>query len=463
MGKHIITIGNVRKTLRYLKKNGVRHAYYAARERMKEEKETQYAYREPEEDVWKAQREGWKEFPYFFSIVVPAYETKEEFLHEMITSLLRQSYENWELIIADASKGSRVMDIVRAYQKRDEKQRIRYLPLAENNGISENTNAGIAAARGDYIGLLDHDDVLTKDALYEMAAAIRRAEETEKKPLLLYSDEDKYENDTGTYRDPNRKCKFNLDLILSNNYICHFMMVKADVIKRLKLRKQYDGAQDYDLVLRVAGDVYDAVPIPEWNDRIVHVPKVLYHWRCHEASTAANTGSKEYAYEAGKGALEEFCRDRNWKVAVTHSLHLGFYRVDYEPDIFAMRPEVGIYGGRILDRNNRICSGIFNAEGERLYQGIHKEYSGGSTHRAVLTQDCAAVDIRCIRLNRRMQEIFKEITGVIYREAGGKKLADVSGITCDEEGYRKLSMELGRAAARLGYLVVWDPAVTVWL
>lgn len=462
MRNRILRISNVKKTIHYLQKNGLRHAFYAAKERIEEEKKTEYVYKEPEETCLAVQRAEWKRFPYRFSIVVPAYETKENYLRELIDSVRRQSYARWELVIADAGKSGRVKEIVAEYQEKEQEKRILYLHLTENGGISENTNAGIEAASGDYIGLLDHDDFLAPDALYEMAQAISTAESGNNKntPVLIYSDEDKYE-DNKCYRTPNRKIKFNLDLILSNNYICHFMMVRADWMKRLKLRKKYDGAQDYDLVLRIIHELQAFVPETELTDSIVHVPAVLYHWRCHEQSTADNAASKMYAYDAGKAALEDFCRSQGWKTQVSHSLHLGFYQIAYMPDVLAVRQDVGIVGGRILDRHNKIISGIYDEEGKRLYRGLHKEYSGGSTHRAALMQDCAAVDIRCMRLCERMRPVFEEITGVSYDEAGKMGLADVSAVSCDEEGYRKLSMELGQAAREKGFLVVWDPRITI--
>lgn len=462
MGNRILKVGNVKKTIHYLRKNGIRHTFYAAKERIEEVKKAEYVYEEPDEAYLAAQRAEWKRFPYCFSVVVPAYETKEDYLRELIDSVRRQSYERWELVIADASTGNRVEEIVAEYQEKEQERRLRYIRLQENRGISENTNAGIAAATGDYIGLLDHDDFLAPDALYEMALALHNAKEKNKTktPVLLYSDEDKYE-DNGSYRTPNRKNKFNLDLILSNNYVCHFMMVRADRIKMLKLRKEYDGAQDYDLVLRIVGDLLCSEEGPGMEEYILHIPKVLYHWRCHEKSTADNTASKMYAYDAGKAALEDFCRKQSWNVQVSHSLHLGFYQIKYIPDIFAVRDEVGVIGGRILDGYNKITSGIYDEEGKRLYRGLHKEYSGGSTHLAALMQDCAAVDIRCMRLCNELRPVFEEITGVFYTEAGKQGLADVSGISCDEEGYRKLSMELGKAAREKGFLVVWTPQLTL--
>jgi len=462
MGNHIIKIGNVKKTIHYLHKNGPRHTFYAAKERIEEEKKARYVYQEPTAAQLAAQRAEWKRFPYRFSIVVPAYETKESYLRELLDSVMRQSYERWELVIADASTGKRVEEIVAEYQEKDIGKRFRYIRLPKNRGISENTNAGIKAATGDYIGLLDHDDFLAPDALYEMASALYGAEQENKKeaPVLLYSDEDKYEDNIG-YRTPNRKKKFNLDLILSNNYICHFMMVRADRMKRLELRRKYDGAQDYDLVLRIVGGLMLSVPGTDMEAHILHIPRVLYHWRCHEQSTADNTASKMYAYDAGRAALKDFCRARSWNVRVSHSLHLGFYRIQYIPDIFTVRGDVGMIGGRILDGHNKITSGIYDEDGNRLYQGLHKEYSGGSTHLAVLMQDCAAVDIRCMRIRKELRSVFEEITGVSYSETGEQELADVSAISCDEEGYRKLSMELGRAVREKGFLVVWTPQITL--
>ena len=461
MRKNILNKNNIDKTINYICKNGIRHACYAALERIEEERRSDYEYKEPDEKILADQREGWKRFPYRFSIVVPAYETKEEYLCEMIDSVRAQSYERWELIIADASSGNRVEEVVAWYQDKEHERRIRYIKLMENRGISKNSNVGIEAAQGDYIALLDHDDFLARDALYEMAVAIEQNSVERRRPALLYSDEDKYDDNKCYFKEPHIKYEFNLDLILSNNYICHLMMVDAVLIKSLKLRKKYDGAQDYDLVLRIVSKLMDEMPPQEVSKKIVHIPKVLYHWRSHMESTAQNTASKAYAYEAGKAALEDFCAKRGWNVKVSHGLHLGFYSIQYLPDIFAVRPEVGIIGGRVLDRNNKITSGIYDKNGKKLYKGLHKEFSGGSTHRASLMQECTAVDIRCMRLCSELQPVFTEITGVIYKEKGPYNLADVSVVSCDEEGYRKLSMEIGKVAADKGYLIVWDPKLSI--
>lgn len=471
MGNRICRISNFRKAVQYLQKNGIRHAYYAARERIEEERKADYFYREPTAEQLAAQRAQTAAGREQFSIVVPAYETKEQFLREMIESVCRQSYPVWELIIVDASAGDTVEKTVGEIAARTGENRIRYSRLTENRGISDNTNAGIAMASGEYIALLDHDDLLAPDALYHMVSAVRSAKQQGITPALLYTDEDKYDSSSCYFMAPNKKEKFNLDLILSNNYVCHFMAVEAKLMKSLLLRRKYDGAQDYDLVLRVIDRLYGETLTGDLPGEVIHIPKVLYHWRCHADSTADNTASKTYAYEAGREVLADFGNRRGWNITVGHSLHLGFYEITYLPDILTARPDIGIVGGRILGAGGRICGGAMDDTGACLYEGLHKEYSGGYTHRAALKQDVAAADPRCMQVREELREVFTQITGIPYEEKticcktrGGRRqvrIADVSLLVCDETGYRKLGMELGRAAASRGYRVLWDPEICV--
>lgn len=471
MGNKILKVHNLIKAARYLKKNGIRHTYYAAKERIEEARRSDYYYREPSEETLQAQRTESAAYSDLFSIVVPAYETDEKYLREMMRSVSGQSYEKWELIIADASISDAVERVVKQICDKKDDGRIKYIRLAQNRGISGNTNAGIAMAAGDYIALLDHDDFLAPDALYHMAAALHRVRRHGKEPALLYTDEDKYDDSSCYYTSPHIKKKFNLDLILSNNYICHFMAVEAKLMKKLRLRHEFDGAQDYDLALRVIEELCSTVPVRELPKRIIHIPKILYHWRCHTASTADNTASKAYAYEAGKAALADFCAAQGWRAEVDHSLHLGFYEITYLPDVLTVRGDVGIVGGRILDSRKRICAGAMKSDGKCMYKGLHGEYSGGSAHRAALKQDVAAVDVRCMQIRPELWQEFEYITGLPYTEriicckkrhdSRQIRIADVSGLCCDEAGYRKLSMELGRAAARQGYQVLWDPQMEI--
>lgn len=471
MANRILKLDNAGKTINYLKKNGLAHTFYAAVERMQEERLAGgYCYQAPDEEELSRQRQETAAYPYLFSIVTPAYETREEHLREMIESVRAQSYSRWELIIVDAGESDGVERTVEKILRETKDKRIRYYRLSGNRGIAENTNAGIGLAAGSYIALLDHDDFITPDALYHMASAVHRSAQIFLPPALLYSDEDKYDEGAETFVNPHMKKEFNLDLILSNNYICHFLALEAGLMKRLRLRGDYDGAQDYDLVLRAVDALWQQGTAEQMAERICHIPRVLYHWRLHRGSTALNTASKSYAYEAGRAALADFCKKRGFSAQVSHSLHLGFYQIAYEPDILSARGDVGVVGGRLLDRRGRIASGAYDENGESLFAGLPRHFSGGSTHRAVLKQDCAAVDIRCAQVRKELRLLFCRITGLPYRERTLRvgrgqerqmiRIADVTGLNWDEEAYREKSLAFGREARRAGYLVLWDPSIT---
>ena len=252
------------------------------------------------------------------SIIVPTYKTPEKFLKEMIDSVRNQSYENWELCIGDGSvTEDTVKNVVESYQKKD--KRIKMLCLSENLGIAGNTNAALSSATGDYIALLDHDDILAPDALYEVVKWMNEhyKDETD----VIYTDEDKVSFDLKDYFEPHFKSDYNLDLIRSNNYICHLFVAGKSIVDQVGgFRKEYDGSQDYDFILRCI----------EQSKHVEHVPKVLYHWRCHPGSTAANQESKMYCYEAGKRAIEDHLKrmgEDDCQVVMTE--HLGFYHVIY--------------------------------------------------------------------------------------------------------------------------------------
>lgn len=380
---------NFRKAFFYLKKNGVMNTVLATMERLAKGLYDDYTYTAPSFDVLKSQREiAWEEKT-VFSVVVPVYKTPGAYYRQMIESLLTQTYPYFELILADASKDAGLREIAEDYQD----ERIRYVELSDNAGISANTNEAISHATGDYIALLDHDDFLTPDALYEMRMA------AEGKPVLIYSDEDKCDGDGQRFYEPHFKLDFNLDLLLSNNYICHFSSIRADVMKKLLLRPEYDGAQDFDLMLRIAAE-HD-------RSQIVHIGKVLYHWRCHTGSTAANPESKRYAYEAGKRAIEDFLREKGWEATVSHTKHLGFYEVKYAKPIWEMRPEVMAVGNPIY-KGGKVVSGALDSEGEALYSGLRKGFSG-YMHRASLWQQVEALDLGSAKLSPKGEELLAEV------------------------------------------------------
>ncbi len=423
---------NLKKTIYYLKRNGVRKTLAAARERMEADYSAGYRYREPEEAILARQREALWENPVTFSILVPAYETKAEHLCCLLDSLLAQTYRHWELILADAGESDRVRRVAAGYQD----SRIRYRKLESNEGISENTNRALEAVKGDYIGLLDHDDWLTPDALYEAASMILERKKAERETLFLYTDEDKCDEAGESFYEPHFKMDFNLDLFLGNNYICHLLIMKKEFMKKLGLRKDFDGAQDYDLCLRAVGQILEEGMIPEAV--IGHIPKVLYHWRCHRDSTAANPASKAYAYEAGKKALEDFLEQRNWKGTVSHTSHLGFYRIDYEGGVFAQRPDVAAIGGKTV-KNGRVTAGVFDESGEALYEGLPVHYSG-YMHRAALAQSAAQLSLWGWKVNPALKELVEEL----YQKAEDS----------EEEAMR---ISICRALHQKGYRLYWDP------
>ena len=257
-----------------------------------------------------------KEFPYtpLFSILVPVYNTPIPYLREMLDSVRNQTYQKWQLCIANANpENEEVARILNQYLEMD--KRIQVVNVPENLGIAQNTNKALSIAKGDYIGLLDHDDMLAADALFEVAKTIN-----DKNADVIYTDEDKITMSGEKHFQPNFKPEFNLDMLRSNNYICHFFIAKASLMKEIGgFRGEYNGAQDYDMIFRCT----------ERADNIVRIPKVLYHWRMHEQSTAENPESKRYAFDAGKKVIEDHLKRCGESAEVQMTEYPGFYRVKY--------------------------------------------------------------------------------------------------------------------------------------
>lgn len=219
--------------------------------------------------------------------------------------------------MADGSpKGEGVERVLKRYASRD--QRIRYVILGENKGISGNTNAALDMAKGDFIVLADHDDTLSQDALFECVKAINTDPEID----VVYTDEDKLDMDGGELFEPHFKPDFNPDLLTSVNYICHLFVVNHELLMEAGgFREEYDGAQDYDFIFRCT----------EKARKIYHVPKALYHWRCHQDSTSSNPKSKLYAFEAGARAIKAHYERLNIPVlSVEKGVDYGIYHTIFE-------------------------------------------------------------------------------------------------------------------------------------
>lgn len=249
-----------------------------------------YALTKPDQEELAAQRKTVFDYNPKMSLVVPAYKTPERFLAALLDSLLAQTYDNWEVCVADGSpKGEGVERVLKRYALKDE--RIRYVILGENKGIAGNTNAAMEMAKGDFVVLADHDDTLAPNALFECVKAINSDPEID----VVYTDEDKLDLDGGELFEPHFKPDFNPDLLTSVNYICHLFVVNHELLMEVGgFRAEYDGAQDYDFIFRCT----------EKARKICHVPKALYHWRCHQNSTSSNPESKLYAFEAGARAIK---------------------------------------------------------------------------------------------------------------------------------------------------------------
>lgn len=238
------------------------------------------------------------------SIVIPLYNTPIQYLKELLESIVSQTYSNWELCMADGSTDDKVETFIKAHYSND--KRIRYQMLDKNLGIAGNTNAAADMARGDYVMLCDHDDLITEDALFEMVKVINQDPDID----IVYSDEDLVSSDSSEFFSPRFKPDFNFDFLRSINYICHIFMVRKKIMDETGyFREEFDGAQDFDLILRCC----------EKTKKIYHVPKVLYHWRAHQNSTAGNPDSKEYAIKAGQRALEEHYQRMGYDAKVEYT------------------------------------------------------------------------------------------------------------------------------------------------
>jgi len=265
------------------------------------------------------------------SIVIPVYNTAEKFLRQALESVLAQGYSCWELCIADdASTEPHVKAVLEEYMRRD--PRIKVVFREENGHISAASNSALALATGEYVALLDHDDELARHALHFVVEAINRKPSAQ----ILYSDEDKI-GEQGNRSDPHFKPEWNPDLFLSQNYVSHLGVYRRELLQRIGgFRDGVEGSQDHDLLLRCLPHVKPA--------GIVHIPKVLYHWRMAEGSTALNSGEKSYTAEAGIKALENFFSAQGRDdVKVENGLGPNTYRVRYpvpqpEPPVSLLIP-----------------------------------------------------------------------------------------------------------------------------
>ena len=267
------------------------------------------------------------EYTPLISIITPTYNTEKKYLVEMIESVLAQTYTNWELCIADdASQNKNTIKTLKEYEVKYPNIKVTY--RKENGHISEASNSALALAWGEYIVLLDHDDLLSPNALYEMAKKLNENNDLK----LIYSDEDKIDEKNNRF-SPHFKSGWNPDLFFSQNYLCHLVLLKKSIVDKIGgFRKGYEGSQDYDLFLRYINQI-------NYN-QIDRIEKVLYHWRAIQGSTALNANEKDYSHEAGRKALEDYFHKKDKDILVKDGLLVNTYKVAYP--IAENQPKVSI-------------------------------------------------------------------------------------------------------------------------
>lgn len=321
--RNYINRQNIKKVVNSTKKYGLKETYYIVKGKLRGSKSVSgidynewYREKLPSEIELQRQREYNFEYKPKISIVVPTYNTKREFLIDMIESVVNQTYSNWELCIADgASTLEETIEILKEYDEKYENIKIIY--LKDNYMISGNTNEALKLVTGDYVGLFDHDDILTPDAIFEVVKVLN----DDKTVDFIYSDEDKTDENKSEYFDPNFKPDWSPDTLRSYNYITHFTVFSKKLLDCVgNFDSQYDGAQDYDMFLRLT----------EKANKIVHISKILYHWRVHRASTAGGIGAKNYAIESATRALQSHLERIGIEGEVKQGKFLSSYKVEYK-------------------------------------------------------------------------------------------------------------------------------------
>lgn len=288
------------------------------------------------EDILKME-ELQKTFSYrpLISVIMPTYNSNPTWLQEAIESVINQVYPFWELCIADdASTNGATLELLENCQRSD--SRINVVFRGKNGHISESTNSAISIASGEFLAFIDHDDLLTRDALFQVVSAINRHPEA----ALIYSDEDKMDR-KGNFIDPYFKCDWNYSLFLSQNMISHLGVYRTAIVRKTGgFRTGFEGSQDYDMALRFIEQIR--------SDQIVHIPKVLYHWRIHKDSTSRGPETKVYSLDAGFSALSAHLQRTNTDAELL-TLPSFYYRVKYR--LPSVVPLVSVI---IPTRNNKL-------------------------------------------------------------------------------------------------------------
>ncbi|MDD3048719.1 MAG: glycosyltransferase [Bacilli bacterium] len=241
---------------------------------------------------------------------MPVYNVKRIYLSDCLDSILKQTYQNFEICIADdCSTNKETIETLKEYEKKD--SRIKVIYCKKNGHISVATNKALTLAKGEFVALMDNDDMLLENALNEVIIVLNKNKNLD----LIYTDEDKIDLE-GNRCEPHFKSDFQLDSLYGGNYICHLSVIRKSIIDKVKgFRKTYEGAQDFDLFLRIT----------DITKNIYHIPKILYHWRKVPGSTALSSESKNYAGEAGKRALEDLFKKKKIDVDINIMINTHYF------------------------------------------------------------------------------------------------------------------------------------------
>ncbi len=304
-----------KKVINYIKHNGIKGLGAKVKKYLHDKKAIKDFYNElklTKEEIEKQKKYVFQYNPKI-SILIPLYKTPINYFAELINTITEQTYSNWELCLADGTGvKSDVTDYCMDLLSKD--SRIKYKLLENNGGISDNTNEALAMAEGEFVMLVDHDDLLEINALFECVKAINGDSEIDS----IYTDEDKIDMSGKKRFAPHFKPDFNIEYLRCNNYICHLFVTRRDIAMNIGgFNKKYDGAQDFEFILRCT----------EQSKKVYHIAKLLYHWRCHENSTAAVPESKLYAYDSGVRAIEDHYSRYNIKAEVSMMDNcFGYYK-----------------------------------------------------------------------------------------------------------------------------------------
>lgn len=356
-----------------------------------------------------------------FTVIMAVSDPRPDRFEDSMISVLSQTWAGFEFIVADCGMKSAIANVLADYDD----DRIRHFRLQGMANVSDALNSAALHASGDYIVFLDYADLLTPDALFETAVSIMSTGAE-----ILYSDEDCCDSAVRKFFSPYIKPDFNKDYLFASPYITHMLVIRRELFLAMRFRSRFDGAREYDLILRAP------------KSGICHIPRVLYHVR--------RLPEKKVSAVDARAALENYFSVRGVRAKVTQTGSGCFMHVDYLPDIFTVRKEIGVIGGKVLDRRGRIVGGMMDEKGHVAFEGLY-ETDPGHQRGAVTVRNADAVDARCMRIRPELCGLYQEVFGSSYHTPMRGRVYEI----------REKSLQFCERARAKGYLILWDPDMTV--